>query len=118
MISCLAQPFPVASRAAMNLTKRLARAMARLGFDLHFFTLTADRQRLLLFLESKEDGAVIEGQTMQDCIEALEREADSAGGQAPPASPRSRSGRAARRAARLGFRVIDGGGGSRRREGS
>ncbi|HEY8369496.1 MAG TPA: hypothetical protein VIM86_09315 [Thermodesulfobacteriota bacterium] len=98
----------------MNLTQRLHRAMTRLGFELHFFTLTADRQRVLLFLESRDDGAVVEGRTMADCIEALEREAALLAGEPAP----RRAGPAVRRAERLGFRVIDGGRDPERREGS
>jgi hypothetical protein len=90
--------------------------MLYLGFELHFFTLTPDRQRVLLFLESREDGAVVEGQTMADCVEALEREAASAAGE--PAPPPPGATPAARRAQRLGFRVIDGGRAPERREGS
>ncbi len=98
----------------MSLPQRLARAMTKLRFEMHFFTLTADRQRVLLFLESRDDGAVIEGQTMAHCIEALEREAAGVTGETEP--PARRGGAAARRAARLGFRVIDGGADPGRRE--
>lgn len=91
----------------MTLTQRLHRAMARLDFELHFFALTADRQRVLLFLESPRGGAVVEGETMADCIEQLEREADEAGPTSPPRGPKP--GRAARRAAERGLTVIDGG---------
>lgn len=92
----------------MSLTTRLDRAMARLGFELHFFALTADRQRVLLFLESRDAGAVVEGATMADCIAELEREAAAA---ARPRRARcGQPGRAAARGARRGLMVIRGGG--------
>jgi hypothetical protein len=91
----------------MTLNQRLARAMACLSFEMHFFTLTADRQRVLLFLESRDGGAVVEGMTMADCIAALEREVEQNAGPTPPRGPRR--GPATRRAAQRGLSVIDGG---------
>ncbi len=91
----------------MSLTVRLNRAMARLGFELHFFTLTQDRQRVLLFLESRDAGVVIEGATMADCVTELEREAEAVG--ASPKGRRGRPERAAARRARRSLTVITGG---------
>lgn len=91
----------------MSLTTRLARAMARLGFELHFFTLTQDRQRVLLFLEAPGLGAVVEGTTMADCIAQLEMEADAAVHHR--AGQTRRPGPAAVRGARRGLTVITGG---------
>ncbi|HEX6986578.1 MAG TPA: hypothetical protein VF170_14445 [Planctomycetaceae bacterium] len=79
--------------------------MARLGFELHFFTLTQDRQRILLFLEAPGLGAVIEGSTMADCIAQLEEAASE-----QPTNRSQRSGSAVARAARRGLTVITGGG--------
>ncbi len=91
----------------MSLTTRLARAMARLGFELHFFTLTQDRQRVLLFLEAPGLGAVVEGATMADCIAQLEEEADAVGRHRVSRS--GQSGPAAARGARRGLTLITGG---------
>lgn len=96
----------------MSLTQRLARAMARLDFEMHFFALTPDRQRVLLFLESRDAGAVIEGTTMADCVGRLEREADAA--ERAAAAARRRPSRPALRAAQRGLTVIEGGRGGAR----